>query len=610
MKISHLVVGFDYELLSQRIQVFRLVRDRGKRFRYDEQLFDDLTREVQVEAVCFLGGDERTAWVMALRKGAGAKSVVRRVVQETHNDVTFAEVRDLSAVGERVMLQLLLCSLARQVGVVPFASNICGRLIVVSMDRCNVKRDKRTGKPLVIHALEVRVTPRMELELAVRTFTSCAVREFPRMYPRFALVDGRYLRRATGCNADERELFCQRAPTKDSRHGKFVFLDASNTEKFRASKLGVFCSVLRCLKSRYGNAVQIDFEEAHTDELLRHPASQRVPCDELVKARLAGQRIVVVDETGELETYAEEVVGVAVGRFGLEASVASVLDPDSLNIRLIQPDTYYGDEAHDPHDDDLPGLIVQHMTPDAFRGSVKKWRPSIRCALKELAIKLDVSEGRVGLVDWTFGTWTFGIVCQVDELEQYFFVKIDERGCMHFSSPFMSIGASPDVRDLVEVLAQAKDAEFVARSPSGDVNIVMRTDLFGVPSFERIEEDLLLHEEQPRLGKAGKPLKCAISRSVDGIRRYFDDAVDVACCTADDGRTYYRAGLFSLGQEYNMTHKASILREVVPVGSSRSLARDLLPMLDVSFVRMDNPTVLPYPIKYLREWRKCYGGEH
>ena len=54
--------------------------------------------------------------------------------------------------------------------------------------------------------------------------------------------------------------------------------------------------------------------------------------------------------------------------------------------------------------------------------------------------------------------------------------------------------------------------------------------------------------------------------------------------------------------QYNATHKASVLREVVVVEGSRSLVDDLLPMLDVSLVRWGQPTVVPFPIKYLREW--------
>jgi hypothetical protein len=56
------------------------------------------------------------------------------------------------------------------------------------------------------------------------------------------------------------------------------------------------------------------------------------------------------------------------------------------------------------------------------------------------------------------------------------------------------------------------------------------------------------------------------------------------------------------GMQFGATHKASVLREVISVGESRSLVDDMLPMLDVDMVRWGQPTVLPFPVKYLREW--------
>ena len=99
-------------------------------------------------------------------------------------------------------------------------------------------------------------------------------------------------------------------------------------------------------------------------------------------------------------------------------------------------------------------------------------------------------------------------------------------------------------------------------------------------------------------------MKHAISkaRGEAGIDRYFSDAVDMASCTSADGKRYYRVGLWGPGMQFSATHKASILREVIAMDGSRSLVDDVLPMLDVDMVRWGQTTVLPYPVKYLREW--------
>lgn len=155
---------------------------------------------------------------------------------------------------------------------------------------------------------------------------------------------------------------------------------------------------------------------------------------------------------------------------------------------------------------------------------------------------------------------------------------------------------------LAEALLLNEGCEFAVRGPEGDVNVVSRTELFGAPNFGAVWRDLIERREDRKERPNGRPLRHAIGRGREDRELYFADAIDIATCTTSDGRRYYRVGMRGYGMQFGATHKASILREVISVDGSRSLADEMLPMLDVCMVRWGQPTVLPFPIKYLREW--------
>lgn len=76
----------------------------------------------------------------------------------------------------------------------------------------------------------------------------------------------------------------------------------------------------------------------------------------------------------------------------------------------------------------------------------------------------------------------------------------------------------------------------------------------------------------------------------------------IASCLTDDGRGYYRVGMIGYGMLFSATHKASIRREVISTDESRPLVEDMLPMMGICMVRLGQPTVVQFPVKYLKEW--------
>ena len=591
MRVSEIIPVIDYSWFTERFQVYKL-RSTRKKLGYADEIFDRLASETTIVSVAFLGNGE--AWVMT-RRERNVTSTIREALSG-RNDMAFSEEKDLKKVGDRAILQLCLCAVAGDDGI-ENASNLCGRLIVASLGKPNTEYFRGTTTPRVLHALEVSVSPRMELELKVKTFTSCAARHFKRSVPRFELVDGRYLRRVTSFkDADEASLFCQRAKTDDARYGGFTLLDASGPDAFSKSKLGVLRSVLVCLDSLFEGAVRVDFEDAKEDSRIEHTSSDLEDKLALVAKRFNGETMLVCDETGDLGAQAE-FVAKTINSFGIQAVVENGNVGNVPSIRLVQPKGSYANETCDLYQLAGGNATTQHMTPDS--GFTKE---SIAVAVKELAIKLDIASGRMSLIPWKWGSWEFAIKMDDEGEGSFAFLQVNEDGSMRFDGPTSVIGTSSTHGPLLNALLLNKDCEFAVRGPEGNVNVVSRTELFGVPNFETLWHDLLNRREDRKTRPNGKPMKYAIGRGKADRALYFADAVDIASCTTADGRRYYRVGMIGYGMQFNATHKASILREVIAIDGSRSLVEEMLPMLDSCLVRWGQPTVLPFPIKYLREW--------
>lgn len=591
MRISRVIPRLDYAKLSARYQAFKLRSSKGK-LGYADEVFDKLASEATIVSVAFMGGGE--AWVMTRRQQNATAAV--RTALSGRVDMAFCEEKSLERVGDRTMLQLCLCAVAGDGGV-EGASNICGKLIVTSLGKPNTEYFKGTGRPSAIHALEVSVSPRMELELKVKTFTSCAARQFKRSTPRFELVDGRFLRRATSFdNPSDASLFCQRARFEGDRYGKFVLMDASDQQSFSKSKLGVLRSVLMCLDYLFDGAVRVCFEEAVDVSRIDGKDSKLRDRLALVASRIGEETIGVFDATGELGEQAVLVAKMVNELFGIRAEVTDSDKEDAAIIRLVYAKSDYADGAAD-HYGARAGVAVQHMTPESGFTST-----AVAVAVKELGIKLDIIASKMSLLPWEWGDWEFAIMESDERGGSFAFLRVGKDGFMCFEGPISAIGAMAGHGPLVDALMLNEGCECVIKGPEGDINAISRTELFGVPNFEAVWHDLLDRREDRKKKSDGKPLKHAISRGKAARELYFADAIDIASCSTEDGRRYYRVGMRGYGMQFGATHKASVLREVIAVGDSRSLAEDILPMLDVSLVRWGQPTVLPFPVKYLKEW--------
>ena len=78
-----------------------------------------------------------------------------------------------------------------------------------------------------------------------------------------------------------------------------------------------------------------------------------------------------------------------------------------------------------------------------------------------------------------------------------------------------------------------------------------------------------------------------------------EDTFTIQAGTSDEKNAWYSVGYYHNSLQHELSHMLHIRKIHALTGNLRHL--DSLELMDVDFVRYNNFTVLPFPVKYLRE---------
>ena len=91
----------------------------------------------------------------------------------------------------------------------------------------------------------------------------------------------------------------------------------------------------------------------------------------------------------------------------------------------------------------------------------------------------------------------------------------------------------------------------------------------------------------------------SVSKSKDKLFELMPDLFTICAGKIDDTNAWYSVGYYSQSLQQSLPHMVRIKQ--VKALKGNNLYQEILPLLDVDFVRFKASTVLPYPMKYLRE---------
>ncbi|MFI3284629.1 MAG: hypothetical protein R3Y57_06055 [Erysipelotrichaceae bacterium] len=88
-------------------------------------------------------------------------------------------------------------------------------------------------------------------------------------------------------------------------------------------------------------------------------------------------------------------------------------------------------------------------------------------------------------------------------------------------------------------------------------------------------------------------------RNKEARNNHLTSILDIKSYTKENS-TYYFVGTIGNGMQSTIL-TACIIREIIPYADSQPIFNQLLPLMNVDFIRNGQLTVIPFPFKYLSE---------
>lgn len=588
IKTNQLQVDIDFAALDQKYDVFG-VETTDRYFERGAYILDVPLLCNNVQSVYF---DSGKRFYVLIQKDPSNKAHLKKVLHDTEGvDHITMEQCSASTVGQRAILSLLLNAIGSYDLEFLQFNNLTGHLYCFHpkwMKRSGRGNDSRIVK---IPCLELSITDELRLSMSVRTFTSELLkskivfkkRKFEQ-YPKYTLAANNTLRRRLSTDTDK--CFIPRQTQGDKT--EIPFLDIQNREKFETSKMGIVKTVLDLFNKKYEGLCRLQFQIIDEYVSASSPRALVRENKKVVQHLLENKRIRVVDYICDdySARFCEDIRTILKEKYGVSAVIGKRVAKDQLNLCVIHDAEYYNGND-DPHAKPHDGYTVQHITLENFKGSADA---AISTVVHELLIKHDIEIGRISLFDWDsigiHNEISFGMRATIDEEERYFFMKIKPDGSFGFEEQKMDLFVFNEYTDCVNIFTDAKDVAGIIRYSNGDINIIRETSWFTLPEIEKIHEELSAGNTRLR----GKAPRQELLAAITDIK-LFDQ----------DKRKYYFVGIIGEGMRTNVAHAANI-RMFEPYRNAILKFEYLLPLMNVTFVRNGQLTVMPFPFKYLREY--------
>ena len=138
----------------------------------------------------------------------------------------------------------------------------------------------------------------------------------------------------------------------------------------------------------------------------------------------------------------------------------------------------------------------------------------------------------------------------------------------------------------VQIFDDDNQVEGIIKYSDDDILVIRKTELFTLPEYQGLNDEL----KSGNTALRNKESREEYLTSVTEIRNFRIDSKD-----------YYFVGICGTGMKPTVQTSTLIRCAMQAKSGNRDFSR-LLPLMNVSFVRNGQLTVVPFPFKYLREY--------
>ncbi|WP_171311844.1 hypothetical protein [Enterococcus cecorum] len=655
---NKLKIKYDLEKIQRDYDFIKIIRE--DKTIYGAHILD--LDFVKVDAIVFENGH---SLVLMYRKNKHSSYIFNEYFRNSlyMDSYRAMDVSCKDLVENNVLLQLFLNALSNYSSDDLKYNNLTGNLFITH-PALIVKKVK--DQPMQLDALQVKVDKEETLNFSANRFNSVKYRNKMkiddkkfRSLPKYELLSNGTLKRHH--KGEAKQLFVQRAV--DNEKASIPFLDISSFEKFNASKMGMMSDLLERFEIYFGEYVHLEFVE-YTDVRQALIQSERF---ELGNHDL-GTELYLIDKICDEHSKVElkRIQHILLDKYGLKSRIVKYPQKDAMNIVYVHEKEYYEkQQLVDPYINDK-AFLTHHLTVEGF---LENEELTIEVILKELLIKKDLEKQQISLLDWSDfqfeHEWIFINKISGEE-NRYLGMKIYPTGHFVFTEFENTLFSNHEYNQYADILASSK-AEGLIIDHHKNINVIVQTKLYSLQEMHQIRRIFKQTKENQKYFKdeladlldhiSTQTKSQSIISEVSDIKEYLDSvnepeisqqyfvqklhhktlkqkmndyfvmnyqkhlfpyfrnqqnkseiyrgSLDIHYWQIDEKRAQYCVGEKSKNPKQKMD-KGVIIREVQAIDDAPVFFDELLPLMDVDFVRLGSLTVLPFPFKYLSEYAKKY----
>ena len=400
MLTNRIKVSYDMKNIDADFDIFKVVKTNKDYYKCN--ILDSAVYEFKATAVQWTFG--ATALVL-FRKGMITEQKFKDSIMQEYKDVRIQkiDVFDKDQCAEcfyyenRLLAQLLINSMRTPTHKDFMYNNLTGKLFYHNPSWKTV--NKKNGEVSFIRFLEIVIDPGMYLNLELKTFRKYNYENGSGLY----VIDpktGEFRKKLKTDKISD----TYKEGSLPHNHFTVDNFNIKSYSLFRKSKMGIMEQFLKDVQEKLSKYITIEIterEDAQEFDIsnLEKPSISKREYGELLQKR----GIVIVDENKTKKS--KEIIALLKNElqeyYGVEA-ITGQLSKEAYNIRIIHNEEFYDENnITDPHNDDLKGYIVQHITEEAdYFSTAKKSSPVIKKIVQELIIKGDVREKKISIFDW------------------------------------------------------------------------------------------------------------------------------------------------------------------------------------------------------------------
>lgn len=598
IKTNQLTYTLNHKKIDEQYDIF-IVQTSMKYFKSGAYIIDAPVLERNVCAVRFLNGKR---FYVLMRHDVRNRQLLKKALADADGADTITLTQSSSSeLEDNILLQLLTNSLGSVKHPLLRFNNLTGHLYCFHPDW--VRKSKKDNTIWQVPCLEISITPECRMKFDVRTFTSELLKKkitFHKRkfedYPKYVFSVHNTLRRKL--KDDKDTAFIQRQ-IDGEKTGNIDFLHIRSIKDFEKSKMGIVSAVILKFNELFAGMAEIGFTDISDYRSIDYTRNTAKENAALIQSALEYTNIRIVDGIGDeySQAFCKKMQSLLQEKYHISAPIGKRITKNCLNLYLIHNAAYYLD-GNDPHQKQHPDAAVQHITFEDFTGHEEH---ALSTVVHELLIKSDLQTGQICLFDWkSLGLneeISFGMAASDETTEHYFFMQIHPDGSFSITEQEPCLFEQTEYSDCVQIFEDARlhseTIKGIIRDCHGNINIIKDTGWVTIPEIFRIREEL----ENGNTALRGKAMREELLSSVIDIKEF-----------SQNGVTYYFVGTIGAGMKY-LLHTAANIRKIEPYDNAPLLFDKLLPLMNVTFVRNGQLTVVPFPFKYLREHILSLGYE-